>query len=143
MHVPPEYYDEAYWAREIAEAIETSDPSLSNRRITLVHYRLSQVLHAVTGTDAGANFHTWAVWGSRKAGVTIRQEDLTSAIRNATVVAGIVGLIVGLGVSSLAYGVAMDHRSTFGCAGNVLRCVNWPLDCDIQSTRGRAFDFRR
>jgi hypothetical protein len=49
----------------------------------------------LTGTDAGANFHTWAVWGSRKAGVTIRQEDLGEALRNATVVAGIVGLIVG------------------------------------------------
>ena len=99
MLMPAEYFDKAYWEREIAEAIETSDPSLSNRRITLVHYRLSQVLQAVTGTDAGANFHTWAVWGSRKAGVTIRQEDLSEAIRNATVVAGIVGLIVGLVVS--------------------------------------------
>lgn len=102
MNMPAEYLDRAYWGREIAEAIETSDPPLSNRRITLVHYKLSQVLHAVTGTDAGANFHTWAVWGSRKAGVTIRQEDLGEALRNATVVAGIVGLIVGLAVSSLA-----------------------------------------
>ncbi len=56
-------------------------------------------MRAVTGDDAGANFHTWAVWGSRKAGVTIRQEDLGEAIRNATVVAGLVGLIVGLVVS--------------------------------------------
>lgn len=102
MQVPTEYFDQAYWAREIAEAIETSDASLSNRRITLVHYRLSQVLHAVTGTDAGANFHTWAVWGSRKAGVTIRQEDLGEALRNATVVSGIVGLLVGLGMSGLS-----------------------------------------
>lgn len=102
MHMPAEYFDQAYWGREIAEAIETSDPSLSNRRITLVHYKLSQVLNHVTGADAGANFHTWAVWGSRKAGVTIRQEDLGEALRNATVVAGIVGLIVGLGVSSLS-----------------------------------------
>jgi len=102
MDTPAEYFDQAYWEREIAEAIETSDPSLSNRRITLVHYRLSQVLHAVTGTDAGANFHTWAVWGSRKAGVTIRQEDLNEALRNATVVAGIVGLIVGLAASWLS-----------------------------------------
>jgi hypothetical protein len=93
------YFDRNYWEREIAEAVETSDPSLSNRRITLVHYRLSHVLQAVTGVDAGANFHTWAVWGSRKAGVTIRQEDLGEALRNATVVAGIVGLIVGLTVS--------------------------------------------
>ena len=102
MDMPAEYFEQAYWGREIAEAIETSDPPLSNRRITLVHYKLSQVLHAVTGTDAGANFHTWAVWGSRKAGVTIRQEDLDEALRNATVVAGIVGLIVGLAASWLS-----------------------------------------
>ena len=102
MDMPAEYFDQAYWEREIAEAVETSDPSLSNRRITLVHYKLSQVLHAVTGTDAGANFHTWAVWGSRKAGVTIRQEDLDEALRNATVVAGIVGLLVGLAASWLS-----------------------------------------
>jgi hypothetical protein len=102
MQLPPEYFEQAHWEREIAEAIETSDPSLSNRRITLVHFKLSQVLHAVTGTDAGANFHTWAVWGSRKAGVTIRQEDLGEALRNATLVAGIVGFLVGLAVSSLS-----------------------------------------
>ncbi len=99
MSMPAESFDRAFWEREIAEAIETPDPSLSNRRITLAHYRLSQVLRAVTGTDAGANFHTWAVWGSRKAGVTIRQEDLGEAIRNATVVAGIVGSVVGSVVS--------------------------------------------
>lgn len=99
MSIPVEAFEKAYWEREIAEAVETPDASLSNRRITLVHYRLSQVLQAVTGADAGANFHTWAVWGSRKAGVTIRQEDLGEAIRNATVVAGIVGFIVGLAVS--------------------------------------------
>src|SRR6187551_1026477 len=95
MHLPAEYFDQAYWEREIAKAIETPDPALSNRRITLVHYKLSQVLHAVTGADAGANFHTWAVWGSRKAGVTIRQEDLDSAIHNATKTAGIVGTVIG------------------------------------------------
>ena len=102
MLMPAEYFDEAFWEREIAGALETPDPPLSNRRITLVHYRLSQALQAVTGTDAGANFHTWAVWGSRKAGVTIRQEDLSEAIRNATVVAGIVGFIVGSVVSGLS-----------------------------------------
>jgi hypothetical protein len=99
MLMPPKYFDRAFWEQEIAEVINTSDPSLCNRAITLVHYKLSQVLQSVTGTDAGANFHTWAVWGSRKAGVTIRQEDLGEALRNATVVAGIVGLIVGLLVS--------------------------------------------
>jgi hypothetical protein len=97
----PINFEEQHWCREISDAIATSDPSESNRRITLVHYQLSRALHAVTG-DTGANFHTWAVWGSRKAGVTIRQEDLADALRNAAVVAGIVGLLVGLSVSSLS-----------------------------------------
>src|SRR5262249_55559817 len=97
--MPPEYFRSPYWERQIRDAIDTKDPSLSNRKITIVHYGLSQVLHDVIGPDAGANFHTWAVWGSRKAGVTIRQEDLGDALRNATVVAGIVGLMVGLIVS--------------------------------------------
>jgi hypothetical protein len=98
----PEYFNQAYWQQQISEAVETSDPALSNRMITLVHYRLSQVLQSVTGSDSGANFHTWAVWGSRKAGVTIRQEDLGEALRNATVVAGIVGLLVGLVLSAVS-----------------------------------------
>ncbi len=99
MPMPAEYFETAFWEREIKDAVETSDPALSNRKITLVHYRLSQVLQSVTGADAGANFHTWAVWGSRKAGVTIRQEDLGDALRDAMFVAGIVGLLVGLTVS--------------------------------------------
>jgi hypothetical protein len=99
MLMPPEYFDTAYWEREIADAVGTADASQSNRKITLVHYKLSQVLQAVTGADAGANFHTWAVWGSRKAGVTIRQEDLGEAIRNATLVSGVVGFLVGLSAS--------------------------------------------
>ena len=102
MLIPNEYFDRSYWDREIKESIETADPALSNRKITLVHYKLSQVLNAVTGENSGANFHTWAVWGSRKAGVTIRQEDLAEALRNATVVSGIVGTLVGLIASSLA-----------------------------------------
>lgn len=95
-------FNKAFWEREITEAISTPDPTLSNHRITLVHFKLSRVLQSVTGPDAGANFHTWAVWGSRKAGVTIRQEDLGEAIRNATTVSGIVGLIVGLGISAIS-----------------------------------------
>jgi hypothetical protein len=113
MSIPADYFDRAYWDQQIHDAINTSDPTLSNRKITLVHYRLSQVLHTVTGTDAGANFHTWAVWGSRKAGVTIRQEDLDEALRNATIVAGTVGLIVGLVISwvSIAFWLTSLHWS--------------------------------
>ncbi|MDT4897590.1 MAG: hypothetical protein QOH25_2667 [Acidobacteriota bacterium] len=109
MLIPSEYFDAAFWEREITDAVETLDPALSNRKITLVHYRLSQVLQAVIGTEAGANFHTWAVWGSRKAGVTIRQEDLGEAIHNATVVSGIVGFLVGLAASWISKGLWLTN----------------------------------
>jgi hypothetical protein len=54
------------------------------------------------GRDGGPNFHSWAVWGSRKAGVTIRQEDLGSAVRNATLTAGIFGCVIGSATGILA-----------------------------------------
>ena len=107
--MPAKYFDTAFWEREISDAIAPPDPALSNQKITSVHYRLSQVLQAVTGTEAGANFHTWAVWGSRKAGVTIRQEDLGEAIHNATIVSGIVGLLVGLAVSWISISLWLTH----------------------------------
>jgi hypothetical protein len=85
------------WNALINEAVGTTDPLLSNFRITRVHYLLSQSLRSAIGPSAGANFHSWAVWGSRKAGITIRQEDKDQASRDATLVAGIVGALVGLG----------------------------------------------
>ncbi|MCA9141923.1 MAG: hypothetical protein H6823_17545 [Planctomycetaceae bacterium] len=86
------------WQALIDDAVSTADPQLSNFKITRVHYLLSLALIDAIGADAGANFHSWAVWGSRKAGVTIRQEDRDQASRDATVVAGIVGALVGVGV---------------------------------------------
>lgn len=68
--------DGAWWEAEINTAVTNSQPVLCNLRITLTHYELSSALRAVTGADTGANFHTWAVWGSKKAGKTIRQEDI-------------------------------------------------------------------
>ena len=53
----------------------------------------------VLGPDCGANFHSWAVWGSKKAGVTIRQEDLGQALRDATGAGGISGLVSGFMVA--------------------------------------------
>jgi hypothetical protein len=50
------------------------------------------------------------VWGSRKAGVTIRQEDLGEAIVNATVTAGIVGGLVGA-VTGVMAGRRLGWRS--------------------------------
>jgi hypothetical protein len=81
----------------IEAAVAQRDPVRSNLKITLAHHALSERLRAMTGEDSGANFHSWAVWGSKKAGVTIRREDLDNALFNASWVAGVVGLIVGAG----------------------------------------------
>jgi len=83
------------WIGAIEDACAEPDPAFSNRLITRQHYLLSEALANALGRDGGPNFHSWAVWGSRKAGVTIRQEDLDSAIGNATATAGIVGSAVG------------------------------------------------
>jgi len=83
----------------IDHAKDEPDATLCNLYITLAHLELSERLRKVIGDDAGANFHSWAVWGSKKAGVTIRQEDLDEALRNATFVSGLVGLMVGCGAA--------------------------------------------
>jgi hypothetical protein len=82
---------------EIQLALREPDPVLANLKITRCHYLLAQALQRTLGEGAGANFHSWAVWGSRKAGVTIRQEDLDQARRDGSVVGGVVGALVGLG----------------------------------------------
>lgn len=71
-----DWLDAAWWESEIDTAVATPQPVLCNLRITLAHHELSVALSAVTGPQTGANFHTWAVWGSKKAGKTIRKEDL-------------------------------------------------------------------
>jgi hypothetical protein len=83
------------WIAAIEVACAEPDPQRSNRLITELHYQLSEALAEVMGRESGPNFHSWAVWGSRKAGVTIRQEDLDSAIENATKTAGVVGGVAG------------------------------------------------
>jgi len=90
------------WIGAIEDACAEPDRARSNRLITRLHYLLSEALAGKLGRDGGPNFHSWAVWGSRKAGVTIRQEDLDSAIGNATVTAGVVGGIVGAAAGVLA-----------------------------------------
>lgn len=138
MSTLPTAFD--FWEQEIDAAISVPDPALSNIRITRVHYLLSQALGQVLHADAGANFHAWAVWGSRKAGVTIRQEDLESAIRNGATVAGTVGTLVAavggallqrrvgrIGPAGWAVGLAA------GAAAGAL--AGWRLAID---SRGRA-----
>ncbi len=83
------------WIAAIDDACAEPDPARSNRLITRLHYLLSEGLADALGRRGGPNFHSWAVWGSQKAGVTIRQEDLDSAIGNAAVTAGVVGSAVG------------------------------------------------
>src|ERR1051325_3271106 len=92
----------AQWLRMIESACAEPEPAHSNRLITKLHYLLSAALANRMGRDGGPNFHSWAVWGSLKAGVTIRQEDLDSAINNATMTAGIVGSVVGAAMGILA-----------------------------------------
>ena len=67
--------DRGWWNARIDAALATPDPVVENLRITLCHAELSLALREVLGADSGANFHTWAVWGSKKAGRTIRRED--------------------------------------------------------------------
>jgi hypothetical protein len=52
-------------------------------------------LHRVLGVDTGANFHTWATWGSKKAGRTIRQEDVPQLRTLTMLIGGGLGLLVG------------------------------------------------
>jgi hypothetical protein len=85
----------SWWIRAIEDACAEPDPARSNQLITRLHYLLSEALAGGLGREGGPNFHSWAVWGSRKAGVTIRQEDLDSAIATATVTAGVVSGVIG------------------------------------------------
>lgn len=101
-HTAPE------WNADLSAAIDSHDPLVSNFRITRCHYLLSEALRNAIGRTTGANFHSWAVWGSRKAGVTIRQEDKDQASRDATIVAGIVGTIVGLTVGYFSQDVMLS-----------------------------------
>ena len=81
--------------KSIDQAVSIKDPADCNRAITECHYQLSQALRQTIGPDTGANFHSWAVWGSKKAGVTIRQEDLDQAKDDAMRAGGVSGLVVG------------------------------------------------
>ena len=112
------------WSAAIDEACAESDPVRSNQLITSLHYLLSEALADALGRDGGPNFHTWAVWGSRKAGATIRQEDLDSAIANATVTAGIVGGVVGV-VTGLVIGRQLGWRpdALTGMIGTGVGCA--------------------
>jgi hypothetical protein len=102
----------------IEDACAEPDLARSNQMITRLHYLLSEALADRLGREGGPNFHSWAVWGSRKAGVTIRQEDRDSAVGNAIVTAGVMGILIGGMVGVLAghwLGLApYSNTATFG-----------------------------
>ncbi len=80
-------------------AVANPDPAGANRHITSAHHQLSILLDRRLGPDAGANFHTWAVWGSREAGTTIGQDDVSGLTAR-------VAVLVGAGVAVLGAAVA-------------------------------------
>lgn len=105
--------EEAWWRAQIDAALAGEDPVIGNLRITLVHQELSLALNQLTGTNTGANFHTWAVWGSKTAGRTIRREDLPTVAR--------AGATLGPAVAASAVIPVIRHhrgrRAGLGIAG--------------------------
>jgi hypothetical protein len=110
--VPSAATSEADWRRWLDDIVAIDDPATANRAITGAHDRLSVALDAVLGPESGANFHTWAVWGSREAGRTIERRDipglgwrvaLFGAAIGATLGALLFGVVGGL-VASFTFG---------------------------------------
>ncbi len=87
------WFDNSWWDERIGRAISTADPVLANLRITVAHYQLSLAMREVLGYKTGSNFHTWATWGSKKAGATIRQEDVPHVRALALLTGGGLGLL--------------------------------------------------
>jgi hypothetical protein len=112
---------ESEWRAWLDDVLAISDPETANRAITSAHHRLSQALADVLGPDAGANFHTWAVWGSREAGRTIGQRDIPGLRWRVCILAAGVGAalggaiagVVGATVASCTFGTVaalVAHR---------------------------------
>jgi hypothetical protein len=121
---PAEQLDLAFWSRLISAAVDEPDRTLSNLKVTRAHYLLSRALEEVVGPHGGANFHTWAVWGSRKAGVTIREEGLERALREVTILASCTGLLLGflLGVALWSW---LPWGGVLGLAASGALCGAW------------------
>jgi hypothetical protein len=64
---------------EVERIAENRDPVLRNLQITQGYHELSATLAARTGPSA--NWCTFATWASKQAGQTIRQEDLSQALK--------------------------------------------------------------
>jgi hypothetical protein len=120
---PVVWRDDVWWQAYIDAAVAGSDPVICNLRITLAHQELSLALSQVTGFGSGANFHTWAVWGSKTAGRTIRREDLPLRPRDGGMLAALLagGAAIGLirGTVSRRVGLSVLTGATAG------GLVNW------------------
>jgi hypothetical protein len=101
MNVTPRQHTNAIWNLRIDAAIGEPNPVRSNAAITTVHRELG---HALSRALGGPNFHTWAVWGSSKAGETIRGEGNGRAEREMPLLGAAVGLLVGM---PFGWGVAV------------------------------------
>jgi hypothetical protein len=84
---------------QIDQALDELDRVRANKLVTLAHHRLGVALADVVGRDGGANFHSWAVWGSREAGRTIAKRDLPGLVAVSTITGAVLGGLVGAAVS--------------------------------------------
>ena len=94
-------------------------------------------LRRVTGLDSGANFHTWAVWGSKTAGRTIRREDLPLAPRAGEMIGALVaaGAALGLIRGTVRRRVGLSVL-TGATAGGL---VNWTADRLVNRAASHIF----
>lgn len=97
----------AEWRGWLDRILAVDDPETANRAITNGHYQLSLALDSVLGPGSGANFHTWAVWGSREAGRTIEQRDIPGlrsrvAVLGAAIGGALGGVCFGVGAGIVA-----------------------------------------
>jgi hypothetical protein len=123
---PPQWSNRSWWEDAIDRAITTPDPALANLRITVAHYQLSLALRATLAPAAGANFHTWATWGSKKAGTTIRQEDVPHLPALARLAVGGVGLLglAALGRHARAVAPFGELLGSWGAAALTRRALD-------------------
>jgi hypothetical protein len=110
--------EQTWWKDRIDAATSGTDPVLCNLKITLAHAELSTALHEITGPESGANFHTWAVWGSKKAGRTIRQQDISllspTGVRALAAIGAGVGAAVSQGTVRRRAGTSLAAGASIG-----------------------------
>lgn len=109
---------EADWRHWLDSVVAVADPETANRAITDAHHRLSVALDEVLGPDSGANFHTWAVWGSREAGRTIGRRDVPGLQWRVSIGAAGIGAAVGAAFAGVV-GAVVAALALAACAGLV------------------------